>query len=43
MFDINVKGFLFSVQKAVPLLPEGASHYPERLRRRLRIFESSEL
>ncbi len=25
MFDINVKGTLFTVQKALPLLPEGAS------------------
>jgi NAD(P)-dependent dehydrogenase (short-subunit alcohol dehydrogenase family) len=25
IFDINVKGVLFTVQKALPLLPEGAS------------------
>ena len=25
LFDINVKGLLFSVQKALPLMPEGAS------------------
>jgi NAD(P)-dependent dehydrogenase (short-subunit alcohol dehydrogenase family) len=25
IFDINVKGLLFTVQKALPLLPEGAS------------------
>ena len=25
IFDINVKGLLFSVQKALPLLPDGAS------------------
>src|SRR5262245_58351615 len=25
MFDINVKGLLFTVQKALPLLPHGAS------------------
>ena len=24
-FDINVKGLLFTVQKALPLLPDGAS------------------
>ncbi len=25
IFDINVKGLLFTVQKALPLLPDGAS------------------
>jgi NAD(P)-dependent dehydrogenase (short-subunit alcohol dehydrogenase family) len=25
MFDINVRGLLFSVQKALPLMPEGSS------------------
>src|ERR1700739_492068 len=25
IFDVNVKGLLFTVQKALPLLPEGAS------------------
>jgi len=37
IFDINVKGVLFTVQKALPLLPDGASirfYYSDRLHRR---------
>jgi NAD(P)-dependent dehydrogenase (short-subunit alcohol dehydrogenase family) len=34
-FDINVKGLLFTVQKALPLLPAGwRFHHPEFIRRR---------
>ena len=33
IFNVNVKGLLFTVQKALPLLPEGAYH-PERRHRR---------
>jgi NAD(P)-dependent dehydrogenase (short-subunit alcohol dehydrogenase family) len=28
IFDINVKGLLFTVQKALPLMPERLIHYP---------------
>jgi short chain dehydrogenase len=28
IFDINVKGMLFTVQKALPLMPDGASNHP---------------
>src|SRR5215472_13115212 len=34
LFNVNVKGLLFTVQKALPLLPEGASIIPERRHRR---------
>ena len=29
IFNINVKAVLFTVQKALPLLPDGASHHPD--------------
>ena len=34
IFNINVKGLLFTVQKALPLLPDGASIIPECVHRR---------
>ena len=33
IFNINVKGLLFTVQKALPLLPDGASYHPECVHR----------
>ena len=33
IFDINVKGLLFTVQKALPLIPAGGFDHPERLDR----------
>ena len=34
IFNINVKGLLFTVQKALPLMPDGALDHPERVHRR---------
>jgi len=34
LFDSNVKGLLFTVQKALPLLPDGCLDHPECVHRR---------